>query len=402
MLHFQPWKIVAIIATCLAGLLFTLPNFFSKETVAAWPSFMPKKQIPLGLDLRGGAHILLKLDAAEVRKDWLQALREDARRNLRDAKIGFSAIGVAGDVVQIRLVKPEDTDKAVTELKKLVQTLGNPLVGATGADLEIEKGAEAGVVTLKPTEFGIRERTSQALTASIGTIERRVNALGTAESTVVRQGADRILIQYPGLTDTTQLKELIGKTAKLTFHAVHPTASAAEAKQGRAPQGYKVYEAVEGEGGERAYVLAETPVVQGNDLVDSQPGFDHQTNQPIISFRFNQSGARKFGAFTKDHVNEPFAIVLDDKVISAPVIREAILGGTGQISGNFTVESANNLAIQLRSGALPAKLTVVEERTVGPSLGADSIEAGKLAGLIGCTLTACSPSSLTAPSAFTP
>jgi preprotein translocase subunit SecD len=171
---------------------------------------------------------------------------------------------------------------------------------------------------------------------------------------------------------------------------VHPSVTAEEAKHSRPPLGYKVFDAVEGDDAraEKAYVLAETPVVQGDDLVDSQPGFDHQTNEPIISFRFNQSGARKFGAFTKDHVNEPFAIVLDDKVISAPVIREAILGGTGQISGSFTVESANNLAIQLRSGALPAKLTIVEERTVGPSLGADSIEAGKLAGFIGCLSTA--------------
>ncbi len=170
------------------------------------------------------------------------------------------------------------------------------------------------------------------------------------------------------------LKALIGKTAKLSFHSVHPTVTAEEARLSRPPTGHKIYEAdpndeARAQGG---YVLAETPVVQGSDLVDSQPGFDHQTNQPIISFRFNQSGARKFGAFTKDHVNEPFAIVLDDKVISAPVIREPILGGTGQISGNFTVETANNLVIQLRSGALPAKLTIVEERTVGPSLGADA------------------------------
>jgi preprotein translocase subunit SecD len=290
------------------------------------------------------------------------------------------------------LSKPEEADAALKELKKLIQPIGNAILGTSGYDIEVTAGSEPGVILLKPTEQGIQERVSSALSASIETINRRVNALGTAESTVVRQGRDRILIQYPGLTDTKQLKELIGKTAKLSFHAVHPSVSAEEAKTSRPPLGYKVYEAAEGtdeaRGGERAYVLAEQPVVQGDDLVDSQPGFDQQTNEPIISFRFNQAGARKFGAFTKDHVNEPFAIVLDDKVISAPVIREPILGGTGQISGNFTVESANNLAIQLRSGALPAKLTIVEERTVGPSLGADSIEAGKLAGFIGCLLTA--------------
>jgi preprotein translocase subunit SecD len=226
----------------------------------------------------------------------------------------------------------------------------------------------------------MQHRVSSAASAAIETDDRRVNALGTSESTVVRQGSDRILVQFPGLQDTKQLKDLIGQTAKLTFHAVHPSMSAEEAKQTRPPLGYKVYPGVEADGG-RSYV-------SGEDLTDGQPGFDSRTNEPIISFRFNGSGARKFGNFTKDNVGQPFAIVLDDKVLSAPVIREPILGGSGQISGNFTVDSANTLAVQLRSGALPTKLTVVEERTVGPSLGADSIEAGKLAGLVGCLSTA--------------
>jgi protein-export membrane protein SecD len=389
MLHFERWKIVAILGTIFLGFLFALPNFVSKETLASWPNFLPKRQMPLGLDLQGGAHLLLALDQKEIRTDWLNTIREDARKTLREAKIGFSAIGISGDAVQVRLVKPEDTDKALTELKKLVLPVGNVILGTSGNDLEVEKGGETGVILIKPTTFGMDQRVSNAAAASIETVNRRVNALGTAESTVVRQGRDRILVQYPGLTDTNQLKELIGKTAKLSFHAVHPSVSAEEAKTSRPPMGFKIYESEEKDpsGYQPSYVLQETAVVQGDDLVDSQPGFDHQTNAPIISFRFNQSGARKFGNFSKDHVGEPFAIVLDDKVISAPVIREAILGGSGQISGNFTVESANNLAIQLRSGALPAKLTIVEERTVGPSLGADSIESGKLAGLVGMGAT---------------
>jgi protein-export membrane protein SecD len=388
MLHFERWKIIAILATIFVGFLFALPNFVSKETLAPWPDFLPKRQMPLGLDLQGGAHLLLSLDENEIRKDWLTNLREDARKNLRDAKIGFSAIGVAGDALQVRLVKPEDTDKAMDELKKLVQPIGNVILGTSGNDTEIERGTEPGVILIKPTTFGIRERLSHAAAASIETVNRRVNALGTAESTVVQQGRDRILVQYPGLSDTRQLKELIGKTAKLSFHAVHPTVSLEEARASRPPMGYKIYESAEKEEGyETAYVLQESAVVQGDDLVDAQPGFDQQTNAPIISFRFNQSGARKFGNFSKSHVGEPFAILLDDMVISAPVIREAILGGSGQISGNFTVESANNLAIQLRSGALPAKLTIVEERTVGPSLGADSIDAGKVAGIVGMIAT---------------
>ncbi len=390
MLHFERWKIIAILGTIFGAILCALPNFMSKETLQSWPSFLPARTMPLGLDLQGGAHLLLALDTKELEKDWLNTLREDARKTLRDAKIGFSAIGIAGDTLQVRLVKPEETDRALKDLRKLVQPIGNMMLGTSGNDVEVEKGAEAGLILVKPTAYGMRERVSHAAAASIETINRRVNALGTAESTVVRQGTDRVLVQYPGLSDTTQLKELIGKTAKLSFHAVHPTVTADEAKLSRAPMGYKVYEADErerDEGYPSAYVLQETPVVQGDDLVDSQPGFDQQTNAPIISFRFNQAGARKFGNFSKDHVGEPFAIVLDDKVISAPVIREAILGGSGQISGNFTVESANNLAIQLRSGALPAKLTIVEERTVGPSLGADSIEAGQLAGVVGMIAT---------------
>ncbi len=256
------------------------------------------------------------------------------------------------------------------------------MFGGSGNDIDITQGAEPGLITLKPNEPGTLNRVTLAMSAAIETINRRINNLGTAEATVVRQGRDRILIQYPGLQDTKMLKDLIGQTAKLTFHSVHSQTSAEEAKASRVPNGYKIYEGDKrGETG--SYLLQEVPVVTGEDLVDAQPGFDQRTNEAIISFRFNQAGARKFGKFTTDHVGAPFAILLDDKVLSAPVIREPILGGSGQISGSFTVESANNLAIQLRSGALPAKLTIVEERTVGPSLGADSIEAGSRAGIIG-------------------
>ena len=386
MLHFERWKIVLILLTCFLGLLFALPNFFSAETRAKWPGFLPSRAMPLGLDLQGGAHLLLAIDQKDIRHDWLTNLREDARRSLRDAKIGFSAIGISGEALQVRLVKPEDTDQAYEALRKLVQPIGNQILGTTGDDIEVRRGAEPGVILIQPTAFGMRERLIHATSASIETINRRVNAMGTAESEVVQQGRDRILVQYPGLTDTQQLKDLIGQTAKLSFHAVHPTVTAEEAQTTRPPVGYRIYQSGEREddaGYQPAYVLQEVPVVQGDDLVDSQPAFDSQTNAPIITFRFNQSGARKFGNFTKTHVGEPFAIVLDDKVISAPVIREAILGGSGQISGNFSVDGANNLAIQLRSGALPAKLTIVEERTVGPSLGADSIEAGTRAAAVG-------------------
>lgn len=380
MLHFTRFKMIATVAVCLLGLLFALPNFFAKETVASWPSFFPHRQIPLGLDLQGGAHLLLTMDTDALRKDWLDNLRSDARRQLRDAKIYPSAIGVSGGAVQVRIDKPEEVDTAVRELRKLAQPIGSAVLGTTSNDLDVAK-ADGGLITLTPTPAGLQHRISSAASAAIETVNRRVNALGTAESTVVRQGRDRILIQYPGLQDTKQLKDIIGQTAKLTFHEVHPQMSAEQAGASRAPQGFRVYPSAEGDG--MSYLLRESPIVQGDDLTDAQPGFDQRTNEPIISFRFNQSGSRRFGNFTRDNVNRPFAIVLDDKVLSAPVIREPILGGSGQISGSFTVESANTLAVQLRSGALPTKLTIVEERTVGPSLGADSIESGKLAGIIG-------------------
>ena len=381
MLQFSRVKIIAIILTCLAGLIAALPNLFSKETVAAWPSFMPKQQLPLGLDLRGGAHLLLSMDQEEIKKDWLANVRDGARKLLRDAKVGTSGLGVQGSQIIVKLSKAEDAETAKTELRKLITPIGNALIGSAGYDIDVSAGSEPASFVIALTDAGIRERVTQAAASSIETVSRRINAMGTAEATVVRQGQDRILIQFPGLQDTAQLKKILGDTAKLTFHEVNPAVSVEDAKLTTVPAGFKIYPGDKSEGGD--YLLRETPVVQGDDLADAQPGFDQRNNEPVINFRFNQSGARRFGAFTKDNVGRPFAIVLDGKVLSAPVIREPILGGAGQISGNFSVESSNALAVQLRSGALPTKLTIVEERTVGPSLGADSIEAGKTAGLIG-------------------
>jgi preprotein translocase subunit SecD len=380
MLHFSRWKIIATVLICLAGLVFTIPNFFAKETVQAWPAWVPRAQLNLGLDLRGGAHLLLSMEVAEVRKDWLDTLRDEARNRLRNAKLGFSGLGIANNAVQVRLAKAEDADAALKELRGMVQPMGSALIGTSTNDIDVQKG-EGGLIIIAPTEPGLQQRIANAVGAAIETVRRRVDAMGTAEANIVRQGASRILVQVPGLQDTASLKKLLGETARLSFHEVHPSMSAEEGRQTRVPAGYKIYES--GAGDESAQLLRESPVVKGDELVDAQPAFDHQTNEPIITFRFNNAGARKFGAFTKINVGRPFAIILDEKVVSAPVIRDAILGGSGQISGSFSVETANKLAIQLRSGALPAKLTIVEERTVGPSLGADSIEAGKIAGTIG-------------------
>src|SRR5690606_34603653 len=244
MLQFPRWKIIAIILTCLAGFLLSVPNILSKSTLDSLPSFLPHRQMPLGLDLRGGAHLLLAMDTDSLRKDWLTTLREDARKQLRDAKIGFSALGVQGNSLVVRIAKPEEADEALKELRKLIQPLGNQILGTSGNNIEVEKNAD-GSISLRPTEQGFLDRVSNAASAAIETVNRRVNNLGTAESTIVRQGRDRILIQFPGLQDTKQLKDLIGQTAKLTFHDVHPQVTAEQAKQTRVPLGYKLYPSAE-------------------------------------------------------------------------------------------------------------------------------------------------------------
>ncbi|MCB1506837.1 MAG: protein translocase subunit SecD [Hyphomicrobiaceae bacterium] len=394
MLHFSRAKIITILLVCLAGIAASFPNFFAKDTVANWPTYLPHKQLSLGLDLKGGAHLLLEMDTKELKSKWLKSIREDVRASLK----GIPHVsGTSANAVQVTLTNPGDADRAMTELKKLVQPIGNAILGTSGSNYDVTEGVSPNVILVTPTEQAFKERLTNAVGAAVEVIRRRIDGLGNVEANIVRQGAERILVQVPGFEDTKSLKDLIGKTASLTFHDVHPTVSANEAQATRVPYGYMIVPSQRPD--EPSYLLQETPVVTGEELVDAQPGFDQRTNEPIISFRFNQSGARKFGRYTKDNVGRPFAIVLDngvDKatgkrdvvVLSAPVVREPILGGSGQISGNFTVQSANELALQIRSGALPTSLTIVEERTVGPSLGADSIEAGEMAALIGTAAVA--------------
>jgi preprotein translocase subunit SecD len=391
MLHFSRAKIIVILLVCLAGILTTLPNFVPKASLETWPSWIPHKQLSLGLDLKGGAHLLLEMDTKELKEKWLQSIRDDARGAMRTARIVNTA-GIRDGSVIITVDNPADQPKALEGLKKLVQPIGNVILGTSGNNLTVDVGEQPNVIKITPTDQAYKERLTNAIGAAVEVIRRRIDGLGNVEANIVRQGAERILVQVPGFEDTAGLKALIGKTASLTFHDVHPTVTADEAQATRIPYGYKLvpYDRPE----EGSVLIKESPEVTGEDLVDAQPGFDQRTNEPIISFRFNQSGARKFGRYTKDNVGRPFAIVLDNgvdpatgkrdlKVLSAPVIREPILGGSGQISGSFTVQSANELAVQIRSGALPTSLTIVEERTVGASLGKDSIEAGERAAVIG-------------------
>ncbi len=389
MMYISPWKAAAIILVSLAGVIYSLPNFFPKSALQGLPGWIPQKQMPLGLDLQGGSHLLLQMNVDELRRNWLETIEGDVRKELRgdrggavrQKRIAYTGLTIAGDAVRVTLREPSELQEALQRLRKLAQPLSSSIfTGTSNLDLEITTEGN-NTILLRPTQQALSERVTAALAASIETIRRRVDALGTTEPIIQRQGADRILVQVPGFNDPEQLKRVINTTARLTFQLADQSMSVEEAMATRPPPGSSIYPSLDEKEG--PYLLRNEVIVGGEDLVDAQPGFDHQTNEPIVSFRFNASGGRRFGQVTAENVGRPFAIVLDKKVISAPVIREPILGGSGQISGNFTVAQANELAIQLRSGALPASLQIVEERSVGPSLGADSIEAGETAAIIG-------------------
>jgi preprotein translocase subunit SecD len=383
MLYFTRWKAAAILLTAFVVCLFAVPNFLPEKMVQSWPKWA-QRHVVLGLDLQGGSHILLEVDVNAVRKEKLEALRDDVRRVLRDARVGYTGLVVRGNGVEVRIREGSNFDQAVEKLRELSQPLGGILGSSTG-QRSLDVTTEAGsLVRLTLTDPAIVERIRQSVEQSIQIIERRVNELGTVEPLIQRQGTDRILVQVPGLQDPTQLKIILGKTAKLDFRMVDVSMPAEQALQGRLPPDDEIlYSATQPK---TPYLVEKRILVSGGDLTDAQPGFDQRTNEPVVNFRFNTSGARKFAQVTQENVGKPFAIILDNEVISAPVIREPILGGSGQISGSFTVESANQLAVLLRAGALPAPLTIIEERTVGPGLGQDSIAKGKISSYVGAAM----------------
>lgn len=372
MMYFAPWKIALIALVCLASVIFSIPSFFPAATVAAWPNWLPKRQISLGLDLRGGAHLLLEVDTSAVLRERLEAVVEGARNELRQARIGYTNLGVSGtNGVLVRLRDPSQTEQArqlLTKLGNAVQSTAGLGFGATQTDLQITTTPD-GQIRMTLSEVALQERARNAVSQSIEIVRRRIDQVGVSEPTIQRQGDSRILLQLPGVSDPQRLKELVGKTAKMTFRMVDTGAD-----PNAPPPGSEVLEGDKGRG--ERYVVRRKVEVSGDNLVDAQPGYDQRGGQPIVSFRFDTTGGKRFAEVTQQAVGQPFAIVLDNKVLSAPVIREPILGGSGQISGNFTVTEANDLAVLLRAGALPAPLKVVEERTVGPDLGEDSIRAG--------------------------
>jgi preprotein translocase subunit SecD len=379
MLYFTRWKALGIILIALVVCLCAVPNFFPEARVKTWPAWAQRRLV-LGLDLQGGSYLLLEVDSSYVKKEKLDQVRDDVRRTLREAKIGYTGLATKGDSVEVRITKDTDQATALSKLRELSQPLGG-LLGSNGQRSLDVSDAGGGVIRLTVPQAAVTERIRQAIEQSIQIVERRVNELGTVEPLIQRQGTDRILVQVPGLQDPTRLKELLGKTAKMDFRMVDSTVSPEQAAAGQLPPDSEILPSTEP--GHPPYVVKKQVLVSGGDLIDSQPGFDQRSNEPIVSFKFNTSGSRKFAQATSENVGQPFAIVLDNKVISAPVIREPITAGSGQISGSFTVQAANDLAILLRAGALPAPLTIIEERTVGPGLGQDSIDKGELAAYVG-------------------
>jgi preprotein translocase subunit SecD len=379
MLYFTRWKALGIILIALVVCLCAVPNFFPEATVKTWPQWA-QRHLVLGLDLQGGSHLLLEVDANAVRKDKLDQVRDDVRRVLRENKIVYTGLASRADSVEVRITKDTDLPTALSKLRELSQPLGG-LLGSSGQRSLDVSDAGSGLIRLTVPQAAVTDRIRQAVEQSIQIVERRVNELGTVEPLIQRQGNDRILVQVPGLGDPSRLIAILGQTAKMDFRMVDSTVSPDQALAGRVPPDSEVLPSAEAS--HQPYVIKKQVLVSGGDLTDAQPGFDQRSGEPIVSFRFNTSGSRKFAQATSENVGQPFAIVLDNKVISAPVIREPITGGSGQISGNFTVQAANDLAILLRAGALPAPLTVIEQRTVGPGLGQDSIQKGELAAYVG-------------------
>lgn len=392
MFQLNPFKTFAILATVLAGLLFSLPNALDEDARKKIPSFLPSSAMVLGLDLQGGAHLVLEVDKPKFKAELIKGLVSDMRYVMRsEAKVRYVGLGKKSpDSAGLQVREAADVEKARSALQRLA---ANSQSGDLGAQiLGLGGGQQANLynmevdgqkITFTFNEAGLNARIGTAIGSMLRILSDRINALGTTEPTIQRQGVDRILVQVPGLTDPRQLKEVLGKTAKLNFQLEcdsQPTAA-----DQRPPLDCESYPQQNGQG---AFWVksSKKDTVSGALLVDAQPGFDSRNGEPIVNFRFNTKGSLEFGRLTSENVQRRFAIILDGEVVSAPVIQTAITGGSGQISGNFTVDSAKTLAIVLRSGALPAELTIVEERTVGAGLGADAVRAGFLAGILGLVL----------------
>ncbi len=379
LLDFPRWKVSLVLFVTLVGVMLGVPSFFSENTVKSWPSWVPHSQIRLGLDLRGGSHLLLEADTSDVATERLNAMSENVRTTMRRAtpRIEIGDISMQDGSLSFFVRDATRVDAAVEEARRL----SNP-VGVTGQrdwDVAVRDSTR---IVMTPTQAGLDKALDDALNTSREVVARRIDPTGTGEITVIRQGENRILVQVPGLKDPEGLKQLLGKTAKLEFKLVDLAADPAQVAAGNVPPGSQLLPYPDNPGGTPTIAVQRRVLVSGDELTDAQPGVDPQTNEPVVNIRFDSQGSRKFARVTQENTGKPFAMVLDNVVLSAPNINEPIVGGQAQISGSFTTESANQLAIQLRSGKLPVALNVIEESTVSPELGQDSIDKGILAGTI--------------------
>lgn len=373
------WVAVLYGLIVLIGVIIALPNFFTQQQLEAMPSWFPKRQVTLGLDLRGGSYLVLEVDAATLKKDRIRSLLDDARSKLRAERIQPQSIRAVGDSIIVTIPDADQRNKADAALRTLISQVNTSGFGTAINDIDVTTNDNQ--IRLNLTEAGFNYRLDAALQQSLEIIRQRVDQVGVAEPSIQRVGSDRIVVQLPGLQNPAELRQLLGSTAKMSFHMV-----ADVNPNDTPPPGVSILE--DSKDPNIKYPIEDQVALSGERLTDSRAGFDQRTNEPIVSFRFDSLGARQFADITTKNVNRPFAIVLDDKVLSAPVIREPITGGSGQISGSFTVQDTVVLSALLRAGALPAPLTVIEERTVGPDLGGDAIKMGLVTGIIGFALVA--------------
>ena len=376
MLDFPRWKIWLVVISTALGILASIPSMMPEQH---WPSFLPSPRINLGLDLSGGSHILLEADTKDVLVQRLGQMEETIKTEMRrgDPRIAIGDVSSAGGRLTFFVRDATQVDKAVERVRALTTGIG--VTGQRDWNVQV---VDSNRIVVTPTDAGQADAIDKAMEVATEVVRKRIDELGTREPTIIRQGKTRIVVQVPGLQNPEALKSLLGKTAKLEFKLVDVTASPSELASGRAPVGSQILPYPENPVGAPVIAVKRSVLISGDQLIDAQQGFDQRTNAPVVNIRFDGQGGRRFAKVTQANVNKPFAIILDNTVISAPNINEPILGGSAQISGNFTVETANELAIALRSGKLPVALRVIEERTVGPELGADSIRLGAIACII--------------------
>lgn len=382
MLDFPRWKVTGISIILMLGILFAIPSFLPSKAFDSLPSIAQIK-VNLGLDLAGGSHLLLEADLADLQKTQIANMEKTVRAAMRgesgaDDDIAIGELSTAGGKISFLVRDQTQLDEARDRLFK--ETGGAAMTGQRDWRIDVIDTAR---IVMTPTKAGQAQAVSRAMDAARDIIDKRVNALGTREPTIIRQGDDRVVVQVPGLQDPQALKDLIGKTARLEFRMVDTNADPNEAAAGRAPVGSEIVPYAPGSSnGPPFEVLRRQVLINGDQLLDAKQGYDQRSGAAVVNIRFDSAGSATFARVTAQNVGKRFAMVLDGKVLSAPSINEPILGGSAQISGSFTVSTANNLAISLKSGALPVKMTVVEERTVTPELGADSIRKGVIAGII--------------------